>query len=219
MTITCFASSASAAESRLREEKLLLHIHGIVLRANPFQVAGSGMALAALALAVEVGLAGLRVARQHVLRMEERRSPHRVGHLQVKEMRQIRDLLVREVSCLAGLSRMVFPEYRANLISVPVVKDNHGSNQIGSVLCAAGARAVARNALRRIDLLAALRGFFIHHVLVGRACLGKQSAPAPAASATCRRTPPARRSLRSKPSGQRRAKRSGHGEAPDAHLH
>ena len=69
---------------------------GVEPRADAGQVAGWRMAGRALAFAVEVRRAGLRVAGEDVLDVEHRRSAQRVVQPLAEEVRELHDLGVGE---------------------------------------------------------------------------------------------------------------------------
>jgi hypothetical protein len=85
----------------------------------------------------------------------------------VDEVGQIFNLSSGVSGGFAGLGRMVLFENGSDLIAVAIAEDDDGADKIGSVLRATGARAMAGDALGRVDFLPALGCFLIHDVLIG----------------------------------------------------
>src|SRR5215469_8212110 len=97
-------------------------------------------------------------------------------------MRQVLDLGAGKIRRWRGLGLMALFQERPDRAAIAIVEDDQRADEVGSVLAAAGGRAVAGDALGDIDFFAAFGRFGVDYVLIGRAGLGEEPAVSPAAS-------------------------------------
>src|SRR5689334_14815596 len=101
------------------------------------------MARAALACAIEIGLARGGISGQHIQHFVIRTGAQRIAHLLMKEVREVHDLLFREIgACHTALRGMSLLQERADSISVPILQYHERANKIGSLVGAASLRTV-----------------------------------------------------------------------------
>src|SRR5258707_10682404 len=85
--------------------------------------------------AVEVRRACLRIARKHVLNLQLSAAPQRAVDLLVQEMREVRHLFGFEARRgSSALQRMSLPEKRPDFLSIAIVQNNEGTDQVGPLL-------------------------------------------------------------------------------------
>src|SRR5258708_37961570 len=80
---------------------------------------------------IEIRRTRLRIARKHVLNLQLRPAPQRVVDLLVQEMREVRHLFGFEARRGASaLQRMSLREKRPDFISIAILQNNEGTDQV-----------------------------------------------------------------------------------------
>ena len=157
MTVTFCALRAAAAAAEAAAagpDEAGLELLGLVAGADFGQVAGGGMAVVAAAGAVEIGLAGLGVAGDHVETLVEPAIGHQF-HLHVQELGDIVELILGEGG--EGWHAFVgaaLGDDGAYGFTLQVVQHHLGADQIGAGR-AAGLIAVAEPATGGVELFPA----------------------------------------------------------------
>src|SRR3978361_1020757 len=127
------------------------------------------MAMTASACSVKERFTGVRVAHQDVERGVGRSRAQGVAYLLMQKMRQVDNLLLRQLHRIAG--RMPLRPVGTNRSSVPCMPNYNGSHQVSPAIAAPSPIPVAGDALCDVNSLSPGRCFFIHDLFVIRAGL------------------------------------------------
>src|SRR5215467_3109981 len=109
------------------KKKSLLQRRRIEPLSDACEIAGWRMAGVALPRAIEVRSAGLRIARKYVLHLVQRRASKRIVDALLQEVREIRNLSLREVRARrAALCGMAFAEDGSDFAAEPIAQNRNG---------------------------------------------------------------------------------------------
>src|SRR5215475_2293749 len=109
------------------KEKSLLQRGRIEPPSDACEITGWRMAGVALPRAIEIHRAGLRIARKYVLHLIQRRASKRIVDPLLEEVREIRNLSLREVRARrAALCGMTFAEDGSDFAAEPVPQNRNG---------------------------------------------------------------------------------------------
>jgi hypothetical protein len=130
-----------------REKKILLNIDRSGASSVTSKVACWGMALVAPASAIEVGLPRCDIAGEHIWRLVRVPVARCRFDALMQEMRQIENLLLRQISRMIRELLQRWPDF----VTEPIMQHNDRTNQVGTVVSALHVASVTVDAVLSID--------------------------------------------------------------------